>query len=166
MLGGSAALGYIVTGLLAFVLGVCVTIACFRICLLHRWVNFIPFNREYRPEVLEHASLVTVINECCGKPGEVIGQIAEMGFKTVTIIDPGVKLDPGYAKYDEGIAGDYFAKTPEGEVYVNAVWPGDAVYPDFGKPAVRAWWADNQKYLVDLGVRGVWNDMNEPVNPV
>ena len=27
-----------------------------------RWVNFIPFNREYRPEVLEHASLVTVIN--------------------------------------------------------------------------------------------------------
>jgi len=36
-----------------------------------RWVNFIPFNREYRPEVLEHARLVTVINECCGKPGEV-----------------------------------------------------------------------------------------------
>ena len=36
-----------------------------------RWVNFIPFNREYRPEVLEHANLVTVINECCGKPGEV-----------------------------------------------------------------------------------------------
>lgn len=99
-----------------------------------------------------------------GKPGEVIKQIAEMGFKTVTIIDPGVKLDPGYAKYDEGIAGDYFAKTPEGEVYVNAVWPGDAVYPDFGKPAVRAWWADNQKYLVDLGVRGVWNDMNEPAS--
>lgn len=36
MLGGSAALGYIVTGLLAFILGVCVTIACFRICLLHK----------------------------------------------------------------------------------------------------------------------------------
>ena len=36
MLGGSAVLGYIVTGLLAFVLGVCVTIACFRICLLHK----------------------------------------------------------------------------------------------------------------------------------
>ena len=35
-MGGSAALGYIVTGLLAFVLGVCVTIACFRICLLHK----------------------------------------------------------------------------------------------------------------------------------
>ncbi len=31
MLGGSSALGYIVVGLLAFVLGVCVTVLCFRI---------------------------------------------------------------------------------------------------------------------------------------
>lgn len=36
MFGGSAALGYIVIGLLAFVLGVCVTILCFRIRLLNR----------------------------------------------------------------------------------------------------------------------------------
>ena len=75
-----------------------------------------------------------------------------------------MKLDPGYAKYDEGIANDYFAKTPEGEVYVNEVWPGEAVYPDFGKPDVRKWWAENQKFLVDLGVRGTWNDMNEPAS--
>ena len=36
-----------------------------------RWVSFIPFNREYRPEVLKNARIVTVVNECCGKPGEV-----------------------------------------------------------------------------------------------
>ena len=36
ILGGSAALGYIVIGLLAFVLGVCVTILCFRIRLLNK----------------------------------------------------------------------------------------------------------------------------------
>ena len=41
MLGGSTALGYIVIGLLAFVLGVCVTILCFRIRLL---------NKEEQPE--------------------------------------------------------------------------------------------------------------------
>lgn len=99
-----------------------------------------------------------------GQPGAVIADLKKKGFKVVTIIDPGVKLDPGYAKYDEGIEGGYFARTPEGEVYVNAVWPGDAVYPDFGNPAARTWWADNQKYLVDLGVRGVWNDMNEPAS--
>lgn len=99
-----------------------------------------------------------------GQPGQVIGDLKKKGFKVVTIIDPGVKLDPGYRVYDEGVRKGYFARTPEGEVYVNAVWPGDAVYPDFGSPAVREWWADNQKYLVDLGVRGVWNDMNEPAS--
>lgn len=81
-----------------------------------------------------------------GDPAETIQELADDGFKAVCIIDPGVKLDPGYEKYDEGIAGDYFAKTPEGEVYVNAVWPGDSVYPDFGQPKVRKWWAENQKF--------------------
>lgn len=36
-----------------------------------RWVSFLPFNREYRPEALESARIVTVVNVCCGKPGEV-----------------------------------------------------------------------------------------------
>lgn len=35
------------------------------------WVHFVPFNRQYRPEVLETAHLVTVVNECCNTPGEV-----------------------------------------------------------------------------------------------
>lgn len=99
-----------------------------------------------------------------GKPGELITDLKKDGFKTVTIIDPGVKQEEGYAVYDEGIENGYFARTPEGETYVNAVWPGDSVFPDFGNPKVRGWWADNQKYLVELGVRGVWNDMNEPAS--
>ena len=36
-----------------------------------RWVDFIPFNRRFRPEVLETARIVTVINDCCKVPGEV-----------------------------------------------------------------------------------------------
>lgn len=99
-----------------------------------------------------------------GKPGEFIDEIKQNGFKTICIIDPGVKLDPEYKKYQEGVANDYFAKTPEGEIYVNAVWPGDSVYPDFGSPKVRKWWAENQSFLLEMGVRGVWNDMNEPAS--
>ncbi|HCF43695.1 MAG TPA: alpha-glucosidase, partial [Lachnospiraceae bacterium] len=70
----------------------------------------------------------------------------------------------GYSVYDKGVENGYFATTPEGEIYVNAVWPGDAVYPDFGKKEVRDWWGENQQFLVDKGVRGVWNDMNEPAS--
>ncbi len=99
-----------------------------------------------------------------GDPRAFLQSLAGRGFKPVTIIDPGVKQDEGYFMYDEGMAGGYFAKTPEGEVYVNAVWPGAAVFPDFGKPEVRAWWAEKQRILTQMGVRGVWNDMNEPAS--
>ncbi len=33
------------------------------------WVDFVKFNHKYRPEVLEKAELVKVINDCCGKIG-------------------------------------------------------------------------------------------------
>ncbi|KRK73994.1 TIM-barrel domain-containing protein [Lacticaseibacillus nasuensis] len=95
---------------------------------------------------------------------KLTADLLNVGLKTVTIIDPGVKVDPDYAIYKEGIKQHAFATTPKGEVYVNQVWPGDAVYPDFGQSRVRRWWAKNQQILTDLGVSGVWNDMNEPAS--
>lgn len=97
-------------------------------------------------------------------PKKMIHDLSENGFKIVTIIDPGVKAEENYYVYDEGIQNEYFAKDTDGSVYHNEVWPGDSVYPDFGNEEVRKWWSDKQKYLVDLGVRGVWNDMNEPAS--
>ena len=97
-------------------------------------------------------------------PEKLISDLSEDGIKIVTIIDPGVKVEEDYSVYDEGVENDYFAKTPEGDIYVNEVWPGDAVYPDFGKEEVRSWWGKNQQFLIDKGVRGVWNDMNEPAS--
>ena len=95
---------------------------------------------------------------------KVISDFEKMGIKAVTIIDPGVKLEKDYYVYEEGVKEGFFATTPEGEIYVNEVWPGDAVFPDFGNPKVRAWWGEKQKFLIDLGVAGVWNDMNEPAS--
>lgn len=95
---------------------------------------------------------------------KVIADFKDMGIRAVTIIDPGVKVEEGYYVYEEGVKEGFFAKTPEGEIYVNEVWPGDAVYPDFGNPAVRNWWGEKQKFLIDMGVAGVWNDMNEPAS--
>ena len=94
---------------------------------------------------------------------EMLDELKKDGFKVVTIIDPGVKVEEGYNIYEEGIENHYFA-TENGETYVNQVWPGDAVYPSFISSKVRRWWGDNIKYLVDLGVDGVWNDMNEPAS--
>ncbi|WP_411167613.1 glycoside hydrolase family 31 protein [Clostridium sp. MB05] len=97
-------------------------------------------------------------------PKAFTDELKEMGFKVVTIIDPGVKIDKGYNIYDEGIKNEYFAKDKDGIVYKNRVWPGDSVYPNFMSSKVRSWWAENQKIMIDSGVSGIWNDMNEPAS--
>jgi alpha-glucosidase len=97
-------------------------------------------------------------------PREFTDELKNMGFKLVTIIDPGVKIDKEYSIYAEGIKNDYFANDKDGIVYKNRVWPGDSVYPDFMNPKVRQWWAENQKIMIDSGVSGIWNDMNEPAS--
>ena len=96
--------------------------------------------------------------------GELSRKLAERGIKLVTIIDPGTKLEEGYDVYDEGVAKGYFAKTPEGEVYQNVVWPGVSVFPDYTSAEVRKWWGNLTRRLTDQGIRGIWNDMNEPAS--
>lgn len=99
-----------------------------------------------------------------GDSNAYLKKLTEQGFKPIVINDPGVKQEEGYPIYEEGVEKGYFAKTPEGDLYINAVWPGDSAFPDFGNPAVRTWWGDNQKFLIDKGIRGIWNDMNEPAS--
>ncbi|MCM1154758.1 MAG: glycoside hydrolase family 31 protein [Roseburia sp.] len=94
----------------------------------------------------------------------LLSDLKKQGIKAVTILDPGVKVEKGYPIYEEGMEKGYYAKAPDGSVYVNAVWPGDAVYPDFGNPKVRDWWGENLRFYTDLGVSGIWNDMNEPAS--
>jgi alpha-glucosidase len=84
------------------------------------------------------------------------------GFRSVWIVDPGVKRDPGYAVYREGTAGDHWVKTATGEDYVGRVWPGQCVFPDFTRAATRAWWAGQVRGFAATGADGIWNDMNEP----
>lgn len=103
-------------------------------------------------------------NERFENPEAMIKKLNSMGFKVVTIIDPGVKVDKGYKIYDEGLKNGYFATDNQGIVYRNEVWPGDSVYPDFLNSNTRKWWAKNQKIMTDFGVSGIWNDMNEPAS--
>jgi alpha-glucosidase len=81
----------------------------------------------------------------------------------VVIIDPGIKIDPQYSVYREGLANDYFCRRADGPLMRGSVWPGLCTFPDYTRPEVREWWAGLFEGLIkDTGVRGVWNDMNEP----
>ena len=97
-------------------------------------------------------------------PKKLAEDLEKQGIKLITIVDPGVKKDENYEIYKEGISMDAFAHAADGSVYENAVWPGTSVFPDFTKEEVRSWWGKNIKKLLDAGVRGIWNDMNEPAS--
>jgi alpha-glucosidase len=96
-------------------------------------------------------------------PKNMLSSMKQMGFDMVTIIDPGIKIEKGYQAYESGLEGKHFATYPNGKEYIGHVWPGRCHFPDFTKQTTINWWGNNLKQAyVDNGVRGFWNDMNEP----
>ncbi|RDY29713.1 DUF4968 domain-containing protein [Romboutsia weinsteinii] len=115
-------------------------------------------------EYMDDFRVFTWDKEKFKNPTKMISDLKNDGFKIITIIDPGVKVDKGYKIYDEGLKNGYFATDKNGITYTNWVWPGHSVFPDFSNTEVRNWWANNQKIMMDYGVSGIWNDMNEPAS--
>ncbi len=96
-------------------------------------------------------------------PKQMIKDLNKDGFKTVVMIDPGIKVDRDYWVYQEAIKNDYFCKRGDGPLMNGKVWPGQCNFPDFTNPKVREWWAGLYKELMsETGAHAVWNDMNEP----
>ena len=95
-------------------------------------------------------------------PAGLNRNLHELGFKTVWMIDPGVKAERGYFVYDQGSAGNHWVKKADGTEYNGEVWPGLCAFPDFTRPQTRDWWAGLYQDFVATGVDGVWNDMCEP----
>ena len=97
--------------------------------------------------------------------GGLVADLEADGVHTVVITDAHIPVSPDepYPPYTEGIAGDHFVRTAEGQPYVGEVWPGDCHFPDFTKAATRAWWGTLYRHFhLELGIAGFWNDMNEP----
>ena len=95
-------------------------------------------------------------------PRRLNDYLHQQHFKSVYMIDPGVKAEKGYFVDDQGRAGDYFVKTADGKLFEGNVWPGACHFPDFTRPEVRSWWSTLYRDFMATGVDGVWNDMNEP----
>ena len=93
---------------------------------------------------------------------QTVSDLKEKGIRLVPIVDAGVKIENGYDVYEEGVAKNYFCKNEQGEDFVAAVWPGKVHFPDFLNKEAREWFGMKYKVLLDQGIEGFWNDMNEP----
>ncbi|HET9207085.1 MAG TPA: glycoside hydrolase family 31 protein, partial [Burkholderiaceae bacterium] len=94
-------------------------------------------------------------------PG-MLGRLAEQGYRAITIVDPGVKYEPGYWVFDQALERDVLCKTEGGDIYIGQVWPGKTAFPDFVTEEGRDWWGELNAAHVQSGLAGIWNDMNEP----
>ena len=89
-------------------------------------------------------------------------EMKKRGIRLVPIIDAGVKIEDGYDVYEEGVKNGYFCRKENGENFTAAVWPGRVHFPDFLNDDARKWFGDKYRFLLDQGIEGFWNDMNEP----
>jgi alpha-glucosidase len=92
----------------------------------------------------------------------MVKDLTNTGWKTVFITDLHIAAVPGYKPFDEGEKNGYFVKNPDGTTFIGPVWPGPSAFPDFTRAEVRKWWGSLYADFVNMGVRGFWNDMNEP----
>ena len=93
---------------------------------------------------------------------DLVEEMKEQNIHLVPIIDGGVKKEDGYDVYEEGKEKGYFCKDEDGEDFVIGVWPGKCCFPDMLNDEAREWFGDKYRILIDKGIDGFWNDMNEP----
>jgi alpha-glucosidase len=96
----------------------------------------------------------------------MLSRLMDMGFRVITIIDPGVKCEPGYRVFDQARERDVLCKTEAGGTYIGQVWPGNTAFPDFVTEDARTWWGELNAAHVQSGLAGIWNDMNEPATGI
>lgn len=94
-------------------------------------------------------------------PPAMLARLHQQGFKALSIIDPGIKIDHHYDVYREGIERKAFITYPDGTRFSAPVWPEWCHFADFTDSDAREWWGGLYEGLLDDGLDAFWNDMNE-----
>ncbi len=113
-------------------------------------------------DYMEHYKDFTVDAQRFPRFADFAAEMKAQGIRLVPIIDAGVKVEDGYDVYEEGVKNGYFCTNQDGTPFVAGVWPGRVHFPDMLNPEARAWFGSQYKVLLDQGIEGFWNDMNEP----
>ena len=125
--------------------------------------NHIPIDMIYMDiDYMQSFKDFTVSEENFPDFPEFVQEMNDQSIRLIPIIDAGVKVEPGYEIYEEGVKNNYFCKREDGSDFVAAVWPGDTHFPDMLNPEARKWFGDKYRFLIEQGIEGFWNDMNEP----
>lgn len=115
---------------------------CFWMKEFH-WVNF-EWDRRVFPD-----------------PQGMLRRLKERGLKICVWINPYVAQRS--SMFDEGMAGGYLLKRPNGDVWQWDMWQAGMGLVDFTNPAARRWYGDKLRALVDMGVDCFKTDFGERI---
>ncbi len=125
--------------------------------------NHIPLDMIYMDiDYMEDYKDFTVNKENFPDFKAFVSEMKDKNIHLIPIIDAGVKVEEGYDVYEEGVEKGYFCKEEDGTDFLATVWPGMTHFPDVLNPEAREWFGCKYKRLIDAGIDGFWNDMNEP----
>lgn len=125
--------------------------------------NHIPLDMIYLDiDYMERYKDFTINHERFPDFEAFVSEMKKRQIRLVPIIDGGVKKEDGYDIYEEGKERGYFCKDENGEDFVVGVWPGSCCFPDMLDEEAGRWFGSKYKVLLDMGIEGFWNDMNEP----
>ena len=125
--------------------------------------NNIPIDMIYLDiDYMERYKDFTIDKEAFPDFSGFVCEMKDLGIRLIPIIDAGVKIENGYDVYEEGVQKGYFCKDEDGKDFVAAVWPGRVHFPDVLNSNARKWFGGKYEYLINMGIEGFWNDMNEP----
>lgn len=123
----------------------------------------IPLDSVYLDiDYMESYKDFTINRETFADFESLVQEMKEQNIHLVPIIDAGVKKEDGYDVYEEGKENGYFCKDENGEDFIVGVWPGRCCFPDMLNDKAREWFGNKYRILIDKGIDGFWNDMNEP----
>lgn len=125
--------------------------------------NGIPLDAVYLDiDYMDHYKDFTIDEEKFPDFTGLVDEMKRRKVHLVPIIDAGVKIEKDYFVYEEGVKENFFCKDSEGKDFVAAVWPGKVHFPDVMNTRAREWFGEKYRGMIEQGIDGFWNDMNEP----
>lgn len=125
--------------------------------------NHLPLDSIYLDiDYMERFKDFTIDRERFPEFEKLVEDMKAQNIRLVPIIDAGVKVEKNYPVYEEGVEKGYFCKCEDGTEFVAGVWPGQVHFPDVLNREAREWFGNQYAFLLDKGIEGFWNDMNEP----
>lgn len=125
--------------------------------------NHVPIDMVYLDiDYMEQYKDFTIDEERFPNFQDFVEEMKQQNIRLIPIIDAGVKVEKGYDVYEEGMKNGYFCKDEDGNELVAGVWPGKCHFPDMLNEEARNWFGNKYQVLLQQGIEGFWNDMNEP----